>query len=306
MTQSMKETSSEKEQPLVSIVTPSFNQGRFIEETILSVKNQSYPNIEHIVVDGGSTDNTVEILKMYESSYNLRWISEPDKGQADAVNKGFALSQGEIIGWLNSDDVYFDRDVIRIVVQEFQRHPEADIIYGDIVFISEDGLILKVQCVPSFSYSRLLRGCFIEQPAVFLRRNVIEKYQLDTGLRYAMDYEYWLRIGKEYHFHHLPRILAADRNYSGRKMIAQWDELIKESDKVRRKYGQTYGLEYFIGRYVDKLVSGVPRRLKGLILLLAFYGKQDYAFNAYRDSLLATIQRQLFSDIRSLASSKNI
>ena len=94
--------------PRVSIVTPSYNQGQFIEDTLLSVKNQDYPSIEHIIVDGGSTDNTLEILQKYEGSYSMRWVSEPDRGQSDAVNKGFRMANGEIVGWLNSDDCYFD------------------------------------------------------------------------------------------------------------------------------------------------------------------------------------------------------
>ncbi|HDM78303.1 MAG TPA: glycosyltransferase, partial [Deltaproteobacteria bacterium] len=207
--------------PLVSVVTPSYNQGHFIEENILSVKSQDYPNIEHIVIDGGSTDGTVKILKQYEETYNLRWISEPDEGHADAVNKGFAMAKGEIIGWLNSDDVYFDRGTISAVVEAFQKHPEADIIYGDCAYIWEDGTILRVQCVPSFRYSRLLRGCFLEQPAVFFRRHVVEKHKLNKRLKVAIDYEYWLRLGKRYRFVHIPRILAADRNHRGRISVAQ-------------------------------------------------------------------------------------
>lgn len=93
-------------EPLVSIVTPSFNQGRFIEETILSVKNQNYPHIEHLIIDGGSTDETLDVIRRYEGTYNLRWVSEPDEGQADALNKGFRLARGEVLGWLNADDTY--------------------------------------------------------------------------------------------------------------------------------------------------------------------------------------------------------
>ena len=105
-----------KDLPLVSIVTPSYNQGKFIEDTILSVKNQSYPNIEHIVVDAGSTDGTLKILRKYEKEYNLKWVSEPDEGQSDAVNKGFEMAKGEIVDWINSDDVYFDTMTISYVV----------------------------------------------------------------------------------------------------------------------------------------------------------------------------------------------
>lgn len=153
--------------PKISIVTPSYNQGQFIEETILSVKNQDYPNIEHIIVDGGSTDRTLEILKKYEGTYKIYWISEPDEGQADAVNKGFALAKGEIIGWLNSDDVYFDTHVITRVVQCFNRRKNFDIIYGNLALINKTGLILKIDVAPGFTRSRLLRGAFIPQPATF-------------------------------------------------------------------------------------------------------------------------------------------
>jgi glycosyltransferase involved in cell wall biosynthesis len=281
--------------PKVSIITPSFNQGKFIEDTILSVKNQAYPNIEHIIVDGGSTDNTLDILKKYEKTYNVRWISELDKGQSDAVNKGFAMTKGEIIGWLNSDDVYFDKSTIRVVVNAFLRHHNVDIIYGDIVFIDENDFILKIQCVSGFSYKRLLRGCLLEQPAVFMRRKLIEKNKLDIRLQYALDYEYWLRIGREYRFKHIPRILAADRNYADRKMVAKWHEMTIESKQVQKQYGQTFGFRYYTIRCLDKLISGIPRRLKGLIWLLTLSIKQNYTFNIKRDRLLATLKRQLFS-----------
>jgi len=280
--------------PLVSIVTPSFNQGRFIEENIRSVKCQDYPNIEHIVIDGGSTDNTVEILKKYEGIYNLRWVSEPDEGHADAVNKGFAMAQGEIIGWLNSDDVYFDRGAISAVVEAFQKHPEADIIYGDVAYMWEDGTILRVQCVPGFRYSRLLRGCFLEQPSVFFRRHVVEEHKLDKRLKVAIDYEYWLRIGKLYRFVHIPRILAADRNHSGRISVAQADKLKAVGTQLRQQYlGQPspwLRLEWGL----DKIVSGLPRRLKGLVLLYCLRKKKDFAFNAKVICNMRTIRNQLF------------
>ena len=280
--------------PLVSVVTPSYNQGHFIEENILSVKSQDYPNIEHIVIDGGSTDGTVEILKKYKDTYNLRWVSEPDEGHADAVNKGFAMAKGEIIGWLNSDDVYFDRGTVSAVVEAFQKHPEADIIYGDCAYIWEDGKILRVQCVPGFRYSRLLRGCFLEQPAVFFRRHVVERHKLDKRLKVAIDYEYWLRIGREYRFVHIPRILAADRNHSGRISIAQADKLKAVGAQLREKcLGQPspwLRLEWEL----DKIFSGLPRRLKGLLLLIWLRQKKDFAFNAKVVWNMRTIKNQLF------------
>lgn len=196
MVNMMRRTNISHGQPLVSIVTPSYNQGRFIEETILSVKNQDYPNIEHIIVDGGSKDNTLEILKKYKGTYNMRWISEPDKGRADAVNKGFAMAQGEIIGWLNSDDVYLKKDTLRTVVHAFQSHTQSDVVYGDAAVIDIGGRILQVICLPKPSFQRLLRSCYLIQPAIFFRRHVIKQHQLDTKLQFAMDYEFWLMLGK--------------------------------------------------------------------------------------------------------------
>jgi len=280
--------------PLVSVVTPSYNQGHFIEENILSIKSQDYPHIEHIVIDGGSTDGTVEILKKYKDTYNLRWVSEPDEGHADAVNKGFAMAKGEIIGWLNSDDVYFDRGTISAVVEAFQKHPEADIIYGDCAYIWEDGTILRVQCVPSFRYSRLLRGCFLEQPAVFFRRHVMENHKLDKRLKVAIDYEYWLRIGRQYRFVHIPRILAADRNHRDRISVAQADKLKAVGEQLRKKYLSEPSLWLRLGWELDKVFSGLPRRLKGLFLLLWLRRKRDFAFNAKVVWNMRTIKNQLF------------
>lgn len=258
------------------------------------MKNQVYPNIEHVVVDGGSTDETLEILKKHEGTYNLRWISEPDEGHADAVNKGFRMAKGDVIGWLNSDDVYFDRGTIRAVVDAFQRYPEADIVYGDCAYIWEDGMILRIQCVPRFRYSRFLRGCFLEQPAVFFRRHVVEAHQLDKRLKVAIDYEYWLRIGKHYRFYRLPRILAADRNHRGRISIVSWDQLQKVSAQLRQEYLPEPPWKHRAEWQLDKLFSGVPRRIKGLMCLLLLARKRDFAFDAKVALNVKVLKNQLF------------
>jgi len=253
--------------PLVSIVTPSFNQGKYIEDNILSVKNQNYKNIEHIIIDGGSKDNTLEILQKYQHSYNMYWISEPDKGQANAINKGFKLANGEIVGWLNSDDIYFDVGVIKQIVHEFYHRHKADIIYGDVVIINEKNFILKVQCFPKFNYQRMLRGDYIGQPGAFFRRKVVIENLLDENLQFGMDYEFWLRLGKKYNFIHIPKIIAGDRNHTERKILKRRNEMVIERDQIMQKYGQDFGLKYRLGKVSDKIIGGLFCRLKGSWIL---------------------------------------
>ncbi|MFO7971599.1 MAG: glycosyltransferase family 2 protein [Desulfobacterales bacterium] len=283
-----------KQDLLVSIVTPSYNQGEFIEETILSVKNQGYSNLEHIIVDGGSEDGTLEVLKKYEDTYNMRWISEEDEGHSDAVNKGFNMARGEIIGWLNSDDVYTNTSVLRSVVKTFCQHPDVDVVYGDELSINEDSTILRVQCSPRFSYHRLLQWCFLDQPAVFFRKRVTQAHHLDVRLKVAIDYEYWLRIGKEYRFFHLSKVLAADRNHAQRISEAREDELRQVSEQICKQYGKKYDLFYYLTRSADMVFSGLPRRVKGLFVLMMLRRKKDWAFPAEWDGWLASVNRQLF------------
>jgi len=139
--------------PLVSIVTASYNQGKFLEETILSVKNQDYSNIEHIIVDGGSTDNTVEILKRYDGTYDMRWVSEADGGMYAAINKGLRLSRGDVLAYLNSDDRYFPWTVA-VAVQALQDHPEVGFVFGDTLNVKEGTDSVSLLFYPTFGISR--------------------------------------------------------------------------------------------------------------------------------------------------------
>lgn len=278
-----------KDKTLVSIVTPSYNQGRFIEDTLLSVKNQDYPNIEHIVVDGGSTDNTLEILRKYEKEYNLIWISEPDEGQSDAVNKGFRMASGEIIGWVNSDDGYFDVSAVSSVVKFFDKYDDADIIYGDVVRIDENNLILFIIKNRKFNYNYLKKTCSIWQPAAFFRRKIIDKFELDTSLDIAMDYDFWLRIGKKHRFQYANRIFAVDRIHKKRKIVARRDEMIKESVYVSKEYGQVN--RNWLNRLFNIGLYGV-RCLYMLIEVQRLHHKYNFAFDMKLDNVLSTIFRQ--------------
>ena len=173
----------------VSIVTPSFNQGQFIERTLQSVACQTGASIEHVVFDGGSTDTTLDVLNRF--SPKVRWVSEKDKGQTDAVNKGIRGTDGEIIGWLNSDDIYYPGTISQ-VVSFFKDNPEIDVVYGMADHIDINDQAFEAYPTEPWNFERLQETCFISQPALFFRRRVVEKCGLlDESLNYCMDYEYW-------------------------------------------------------------------------------------------------------------------
>lgn len=180
------------ETPLVSIVTPSYNSMPYLEKNIQSVLDQHYPNLEHIIIDGGSTDGSLEILRSYN---HLNWISEKDRGQSHALNKGFRKANGEIIGWLNSDDLY-EPYAINSIVKYLIENPKIDIVYGNINIIDENGNKIGVSRSKPFNARVLLSHNMVKQPAVFMRSRVIDELGgVDEQLNYVMDRELWLRAG---------------------------------------------------------------------------------------------------------------
>jgi glycosyltransferase involved in cell wall biosynthesis len=225
----------------VSIVTPSFNQAPFIEEALWSVKNQACQPIEHIVVDGGSTDGTLEILKRLSSQVgweHLRWISELDQGQSDALNKGFRMATGEIVGWLNSDDRYRP-GCFRAVLDGFDRCPEADVLYGDYTWIDESGKITRIRREISFSYFVLMyhRVLYIPSTATFFKKSIFDHgHFVDTHLHYAMDYEFFVRLAQNgYRFQHISSLLADFRWHSQNKTVKSTEGPFRELDEVVRR-----------------------------------------------------------------------
>ncbi len=212
--------------PLVSIVTPSYNQGRFIQETIESVLSQDYSPIEYMIIDGQSTDETCEILKSYQDRFF--WISEKDRGQAHAINKGWRRSRGEILAWLNSDDVYLPGAVSKAVTF-LANHQEVGAIYGEGYHIEADGQVMERYPTEPYDSNRLAETCIICQPTVFIRRSVLDEIGfLDETLQYCMDYDFWFRISKKFTWGYLSEYLASTRFYSQTKTLGQRVKVHKE------------------------------------------------------------------------------
>jgi glycosyltransferase involved in cell wall biosynthesis len=237
--------------PTVSIVTPSYNQGEFLSATIESVISQSGDFfLEYIIMDGGSTDNSVEIMKRYDSllqrgEWNIackgitfRWHSEKDKGQADAVNKGFAQADGEMFGWLNSDDTYLPGAVAK-AVEFFMANPDTVMVYGNAWYTDRAGAITQKYRSEPFSLKRLAVRNIICQPSVLIRRESLQKVgELDTSLHTCLDYDLWIRLGKvfEKHIVFLDDYLATSRMYADNKTLSLRDLIYRETMLIAQKH----------------------------------------------------------------------
>jgi len=292
------------EHGLFSVVTPSYNEVHFLADTLRSVRRQDHPHVEHWVIDGGSSDGTVELLEEFDKKasgdegYDLKWISEPDKGQSHAINKGFERADGDYIGWLNSDDMYFETQTLRFVEKSF-REQDAKIIYGDNALVDSENKLLRIDHKYDYSRARLLRSCYICQPALFFHNEVLSEHRLDESLEYVMDYEFWLRLSEAYDFHHVDRILAADRNHAERKMLTNRKSLIPEREKIQRRHGQSFGWKYWMGRLGDKLYSAI-NRLRGALTVVNIMQRTLFAFPLHLHDYRSLLQRQLFAKNREL------
>jgi glycosyltransferase involved in cell wall biosynthesis len=244
--------------PRISIVTPSYNQGQYIEETIRSVLLQDYPNLEYIVIDGGSSDATLQILKRYD--HLIHWISEPDEGQTDAINKGLKMASGEIVAYLNSDDLY-EPGALASIAAFFCQQEDIAMIYGDIIHIDEKSGFIEFHKTGEVTLQKyLMAGDFyLPQPSVFFRKRVIETLgYFDKKLHLAMDYDYWLKIIMKYKTRYVPVALSRARIYPEAKsssqnykyldeLLAIYQSLFAQYPKLEPLRNDVFGYAYFVG-----------------------------------------------------------
>ncbi len=237
----------------LSIVTPSYNQGRFIERTIKSVLDQDYKPSEYFVFDGGSQDETVSILEKYDE--HIDWSSEPDKGQTDAVNKGLKKATGDVIGWLNSDDIYYP-GCFKAVMCVFEQNPDVEVVYGNAYHIDEQDHDFESYYTEDWNVERLKENCFICQPTVFFRKSVVERFGLlDESLNFCMDYEYWLRLALVgLKFKRLDQYLAGSRLYEENKTLGERVKVHAEiNDMLKKKLGAVP--ERWLSNYAHVMVD---------------------------------------------------
>lgn len=246
-----------KSLPTLSIVTPSYNQGQFIERTILSVLDQNYPNLQYLIIDGGSTDQTVPVLKKYQKQ--LTWISEPDAGQADAINKGLRRGTGSVLAYLNSDDTY-QPGALRAIGQHFAEHPETQFVYGRGRLIDALDREIGFYNDSQTDEAKLFAQCAISQPTAFWTRKVLDTVGFfDPSFQYTMDYEYWMRVAKVFPLTYLPELVVANtRIHADAKTSSQTHKLHLEAVRASLLH---YGKVHY--DWISTLADGEAAQYSG-------------------------------------------
>jgi len=288
-----------KEFPLISIITPSLNQGMYIEDNIISVLNQNYPHVEHIIIDGCSTDGTIGILKKYK---HLIWVSEKDGGQSEAINKGFKKARGEIIGWLNSDDCYEPGAFFTVVAELHKVHGKY-IVSGDCSVIDDRGNRVGY-CKGRFSDHKDLikywnRDNTIPQPSVFFYRDILDEFgYLDEKLHYGIDYEFWLRISKHRQIHYIEKPLAKIRVHDRAKSSPGYEVFEREWFRVSKKYwGSLFSINYYRHLFM-------ALRFRSTLMRISAYSRmEELSLREFRSRIFVSIvsnplnlfKRRLFS-----------
>lgn len=240
---------------LISIVTPSYNQAPYIEETIRSVLAQDYPEIEYIIVDGSSADGTVDIIKKYEDNISW-WVSEKDNGQTDAINKGFARARGDVLAWINSDDTY-ELGAVSAAAKYLQEQPEVGMVYGDCNFINQNGKVIGKFGAAQTNYRLIRQGyVHIPQQTMFFRADLWKQVgPLDPSFYFAMDYDLWTRISKRAEIKYVPQTWANFRLHTSGKTIMADDRCWPEMVRVHYRDGGSFFAPIIAKYYIRKLIA---------------------------------------------------
>lgn len=262
---------TENQLPLVSVITPSYNQARFLEYTIQSVIQQDYPNIEYLVVDGGSSDGSLEIIKKY-ADHIAWWVSERDSGQAEAINKGINRSTGEIVAWLNSDDIFLPGTISQ-AVGILQSHPEAGFVYGNAITIDAQGRPLNGLRFADWGLTDLVSFRIICQPAVVIRR---EPYQqaggLDLDYHFMLDHRLWIKIARNHPLFHVDQSWAAARHHEAAKNVSQAEGFARETMRLLEWMESQPDLQHIIETNHNKVMAGAYRLNARYLLDGGLYG----------------------------------
>lgn len=249
----------------VSIVTPSYHQAQYIEQTLCSVLQQGYTPLEYFVLDGGSSDGSVEIIQRYAVQLS-GWVSEKDKGQADAINKGLRLTDGEIVAWLNSDDYYLPGAIAR-AVEVFKQHPEAGLVYGDVLSVDASGQPFNLQTFQPYTLADLMSFRIISQPAVFMRRSVLEQVGLlDESYHLLLDHQLWLRMARLAPMVYVNETWAAARYHAEAKNLARTADFGREAYRIVDWLQSTPAFAEEFTRH-QKRIRGGAQRLDAFYLL---------------------------------------
>ena len=266
-----------------SIITPSYNQADYLEHTICSVLGQDYPDLEYIIIDGGSTDGSVEIIQRFADQLAW-WVSEPDKGQADAINKGFKRASGDIVAWLNSDDMYAP-GALADAFAVFKTKPDTGMVYGNAVSFDRDGTPLNDLRIEDWTLKDLVAFNIICQPAVFMRREVLEQAgYLDDEYHMMLDHHLWLRIARRARIYYVPKVWAFARHHATAKNVSQAPKFGQEAFKILEWMDTQPDLADIV-RQNRRTVMAMLHRFNGRYLLDGAQGLA--ALKAYARSYLA-------------------
>lgn len=265
--------------PKISIITPSYNQGMFIEKTIDSVLSQNYLNLEYMIIDGGSKDDTVPIIKKYEK-YLTYWVSEKDNGQTHAINKGFRRAKGVLVNWINSDDM-LARDALKNLAAAYTRHPDADVFFGDYQAVDEKGdLIYSRKSSPYLPFSLYWGRQLSSQPAVFFKRNLLLSHgYLNENNQFCMDTEFWIRIAHNGAlFHQIKQPLGITRAHGDAKTTRMQEVLHNEHKDIVRSYGSLGNFQP--GSWLENIYfTGMNRFWRSMSALCRLGFRGDVSFN---------------------------